>query len=466
MSGSVTQIRVGKKGNSRTISTGNANEAHGVVGLDVPVCEPFRIERREAGGDHCAAYGSFKARGNSPLAALLRAAKCAVMNTSAIAKDANARGLAALRQGDKSAARDEFLRATEADPAAGPLWRNLAHASRLLEDDAGERHALEQALALDRTDFSAQLRFAQLLQRLGEEVGALQAWDGAFQLAANLSMPLGEVADALVDGQAYCERLRQRIAAAADRALAPGKMDRSDTEQRRLDAFVGLALGRRRVFHNQCAGAHYPFLPEDEFFDRSLFPFFAELEAGAGVIGDEFRALIASGDELLRPYVRLAEGTPHNDWSELDGSLDWGACFLWEYGTPNEPVLARCSKTAQLLERLPLARIAGRAPNVFFSLLSPNSRIPPHTGVTNTRAIVHLGIDVPGDCGFRVGNETREWVEGKAFAFDDTIEHEAWNNSDRRRAVLILDVWNPHLSEAEQEAIIRYFAEADRALSA
>jgi aspartyl/asparaginyl beta-hydroxylase (cupin superfamily) len=65
-----------------------------------------------------------------------------------------------------------------------------------------------------------------------------------------------------------------------------------------------------------------------------------------------------------------------------------------------------------------------------------------------------------------VGGETREWVEGKAFAFDDTIEHEAWNDSDRRRAVLIVDTWNPYLTQREREAIVRYTDMADRTLAA
>lgn len=118
-----------------------------------------------------------------------------------------------------------------------------------------------------------------------------------------------------------------------------------------------------------------------------------------------------------------------------------------------------------MLDRLPLARIPGRAPNAFFSVLRPHSKIPPHTGVTNTRAIIHLALEVPPGCGFRVGNETREWVEGKAFAFDDSIEHEAWNDSNQRRAVLIIDAWNPHLSPREQDAVQRYFAAADGALA-
>lgn len=77
------------------------------------------------------------------------------------------------------------------------------------------------------------------------------------------------------------------------------------------------------------------------------------------------------------------------------------------------------------------------------------------------RAIVHLPLVIPSGCGFRVGGETREWVEGQAFAFDDTIEHEAWNNSDQPRIVLIFDAWNPYLTMGERGVIARYYAAAD-----
>jgi aspartyl/asparaginyl beta-hydroxylase (cupin superfamily) len=108
-----------------------------------------------------------------------------------------------------------------------------------------------------------------------------------------------------------------------------------------------------------------------------------------------------------------------------------------------------------------MCRIAGRAPNVFFSILKAGSHIPAHTGVTNVRSVVHLPLIVPDGCQFRVGGETRAWVRGEAFAFDDTIEHEAWNRSDRDRAVLIIDAWNPHLSEAERGMICRLYEAAD-----
>ncbi len=380
------------------------------------------------------------------------------------AQRANAAGLAALRTGDAASAVAAFAQATGADPLAGPLWRNLAHAHRLADDTPGERAALEHALALDQTDLAAQLRMAQLHQRNGDETRALLAWSGTEQLAAQAEQLAPGIADELAAGAAYCAGLRAKLYAATE-AVTAASNGYNPTEARRIGAFVEAAQGRRQVYQNHCAGTLYPFLPADEFFDREQFDWLAELEAETPAIQRELAALLADPGAALRPYVKLDPGTPANPWSALDGSLDWSACFLWEYGRANAPVIARCPQTAALLERLPLARIPGRAPNAFFSVLRPRSHIPPHTGVTNTRAIVHLGLDIPPHCSFRVGGERREWAAGTAFAFDDTIEHEAWNDSDARRAVMIVDAWNPHLSPREQAAIAAYFAAADQALS-
>ena len=382
------------------------------------------------------------------------------------AQEANAHGMAALRARDHAATVAAFGRATAADPTAIPLWSNLAHAYRLAGDGAGERFALERALSIDRTDFAPQLRMAQLLQRLGEETAALQAWSGAFQLAAQMPALSPAIEAEIAAGRAYCDALQGRIESRLDAAFDAVSGGWDECETRRITAFVDRALGKRAIYANECAGLHYPFLPADEYFDRRHFDWLDQLEAGAGVIRAELDDLLASPGEVLRPYVRMDKGTPQNLWSALDHSLDWSACFLWEYGLPNQPVLDRCPQTAALLERLPLARIPGRAPNAFFSMLRPHTRIPPHTGVTNTRAIIHLALDIPSGCGFRVGGETRQWVEGTAFAFDDTIEHEAWNDSDHRRAVLIIDTWNPHLTQRERDAIVRYTDMADNALAA
>jgi hypothetical protein len=93
------------------------------------------------------------------------------------------------------------------------------------------------------------------------------------------------------------------------------------------------------------------------------------------------------------------------------------------------------------------------APTAFFSILDSKSHIPAHTGTTNTRVIVHVPLVIPPACRFRVGSTTREWRPGAAWVFDDTIEHEAWNDSDLPRAILIFDVWNPYLTAAERDFV-------------
>ena len=374
---------------------------------------------------------------------------------------ANSRGMAALQQGDFAAAAQAFGEAVAADPGSGPLLRNLASAHRAAGDDAAERGALDAALAIDQRDLVAWMRKAELHQRRGENSEALSAWSAALALAQPLKPWSGPLAQSLEAGAAFQHAATDTIARALETSAIADAVATEEQASRRFGAFVDMALGRRTHFANQCAGLYYPFLPADEFFDRQHFAWFDQFAASTDAIRAELKALLADPGDSLRPYVRLDKGSPTNPWSSLDGSLDWGACFLWEYGVPNQQVLKRCPATAKAMAGVPTAAIPGRSPNVFFSILRPHSRIPPHTGVTNTRAIVHLPLIVPEGCGFRVGGETRAWVEGEPFAFDDTIEHEAWNNSDDVRAILICDVWNPHLGVSEQDAITRYYDIAD-----
>jgi aspartyl/asparaginyl beta-hydroxylase (cupin superfamily) len=126
---------------------------------------------------------------------------------------------------------------------------------------------------------------------------------------------------------------------------------------------------------------------------------------------------------------------------------------LWNQGVAQPQHLARCPRTAEAARAAPHCDVAQHGPNVFFSILEPRTRIPPHTGVTNARLTVHLPLIVPPGCGFRVGSETREWTPGRAWVFDDTIEHEAWNDSDTPRAILIFDIWSPYLTAAERELV-------------
>lgn len=97
-----------------------------------------------------------------------------------------------------------------------------------------------------------------------------------------------------------------------------------------------------------------------------------------------------------------------------------------------------------------MAHIEANSPNAMFSALAPRTQIPPHHGETNVRVVAHLPLIVPENCLFRVGFEERRWRAGEILVFDDTIEHEARNDSDELRVLLIFDVWNPMLSVAER----------------
>jgi aspartyl/asparaginyl beta-hydroxylase (cupin superfamily) len=79
----------------------------------------------------------------------------------------------------------------------------------------------------------------------------------------------------------------------------------------------------------------------------------------------------------------------------------------------------------------------------------------------NSRLICHLPLIVPPGCWLRVGNETREWDDGKLLIFDDSIEHEARNPSGEMRIVLIFDIWRPELSAGEREGISAIFDAID-----
>lgn len=92
-----------------------------------------------------------------------------------------------------------------------------------------------------------------------------------------------------------------------------------------------------------------------------------------------------------------------------------------------------------------------------FSAHSPGTHLSAHCSWDPFRLRLHLGVKVPPKCRIRVGRETREWAEGKVLAFHDSHEHETWNDSDRDRIVLIVDLWHPDLTLAERRAILACF---------
>jgi aspartate beta-hydroxylase len=370
----------------------------------------------------------------------------------------NELGLDALDRGDTQRAIEHLSAATSRNPSEPTLWMNLATAHRAAGSDRDEQEALEGALAVDQLHLMARLRLAELHERRGEVGAATDHWSVFLGICSGIASHTAELRERVQHARSYVEAQRQLLAASLNDGLAKALEGASERDRRRAKAAADLMTGQRRLYTNACHGFHYPFLPADEFFDRNHFHWLEQLEEASPVIRDELKAILASPDPGLSPYIDMPPGTPDNLWRELDKSPNWSALHLWRDGERIDAVCDRAPKTAALTETLPLARIPGRAPAVFFSILKAGKRIPPHSGVTNIRSIVHLGLIVPQGCGFRVGGEVRQWREGKAFVFDDTIEHEAWNESGEDRAVLILDCWNPHLSEAERAMILKMFA--------
>ena len=370
-------------------------------------------------------------------------------------------GADALARADAATAAVHFDIACRSEPNERSHWMNLALARRTLGDAEGERHSLEAALAIDQSDLLALVRMAELHERLGEDVPAAERWTAVLMLSAGINDPSSEFGAILRHAKDFVAEQKRKLDAAVEAALAVSLSEASTRDRRRMTTAADAWLGRRPVYANQCEGLHYPFLPADEFFDAEQFAWFGELEAATAMIASELEAILAAPQSALTPYISLPSGVAANKWSGLDKSLDWGAFHLWKEGVRFDDACARAPRTAALVEALPLCHIEGRAPNVFFSILKAGKHIPAHTGVTNVRSVVHLPLIVPAGCAFRVGGETRTWVKGEAFAFDDTIEHEAWNRSERDRAVLIIDVWNPYLSDDERGMICRLYGAAD-----
>ena len=370
-------------------------------------------------------------------------------------------GADALARADARTAVMHFEVACKREPRERSHWINLATARRTLGEAEGERAALEQALAIDQTDLLALVRIAEVHERLGEDGQAARRWAAVLAISSSIHDPSPEFAEILRHAKQYVREQQQRLVGAIDSALADELADANAGERRRMQRATDAWLGRQRIYTNQCEGLHYPFLAAEEFIERDHFPWLGDLEAATGAILAELEAILADPEPGLTPYISLPSGVPENKWSGLDKSLNWGAFHLWKEGQRFEEACSRAPRTAALVESLPVCRIDGRSPNVFFSILKAGSHIPAHTGVTNVRSVVHLPLIVPDGCEFRVGGETRDWVKGEAFIFDDTIEHEAWNRSDRDRAVLIFDVWNPYLSDHERAMICRLYQAAD-----
>jgi len=366
----------------------------------------------------------------------------------------NELGLRMMQRGDAARARELFQRATQADPGHPSLWSNLAQSLHELNLLTDELDAIERALALEPRHLASLLQKGSLLEATGDPRNAARAYRNALAtLPPGTAAPPEGVAAMIEHARAAIAKDDAALAAAVEERLAVIRQQHGGGSYRRVEHCLDLLTGRRTRFTPLPTFMYFPEIPAVEFFERGDFPWLDAIEAATDEIRAELMTVLVSDREGLEPYIAYPDGVPLRQWKELNKSRRWSAYFLWNQSVPQPAHLARCPRTAQLLKGAPQCDVAARGPTAFFSILEPGTRIPPHTGVTNTRLTVHLPLIVPPGCGFRVGSETREWVPGKAWVFDDTIEHEAWNLSEVPRAVLIFDIWNPFLAPVERDLI-------------
>ena len=379
-----------------------------------------------------------------------------MMPTPEAARDPNElheRARRLLAAGDAAGAHALLEQVVVLAPRHVPFWLSLAAALRVLGRHEAELIALDRALTLDPTHLVVLLQKGALLDIMRKPRAAAIVYVHALQSLA----PGTQLPPAIEAHVRHAEkRARENaatLAALIDKRLDALRGQQPRDEQLRFDRCLDRILGRRRVYVPEPTSMLFPYLRNYEFFPRENFPWLESVEAATDSIREELLAVLAADESGIEPYIAFEEGLPLRQWKELNHSRRWGAYFLWNQGRKEAAHIARCPRTAEVLTSVPQVDIAGRGPTVFFSILEPRTKIPAHTGVTNTRVTVPLPLIVPPGCGFRVGGEVREWKVGTGWVFDDTIEHEAWNDSDAPRAILIFDVWNPELTPLERDLV-------------
>jgi tetratricopeptide (TPR) repeat protein len=356
----------------------------------------------------------------------------------------------AAARGDRAGARLILEEVIAAAPDRAEPWLKLAAMCRAQGDTDAALDAVAGALRIDPLGFLPLLLKASLLDAAGRTAEAGETYGHA------LAQRPAAIPPALAAAVATAEqRHAAHVAIAAERlaaATAP-LAGLSAPERRRVGRFHSNIVRATRPFHSEPSHFHYPGLSEREFHDPEDFPWLAGLEAETPAIIEDFGRVMAAERAELVPYIQYPDDVPLRQWAELNRNRAWTAIHLVRNGVAVEPNARHCPAAMALLSGLDQPDIADRGPNAMFSLLAPGAHIPPHSGVANTRLVCHLGLIVPPGCWFRVGAERREWEVGKAWVFDDTIEHEAANPSDALRVVLIVDTWHPDLSPAERAAV-------------
>jgi len=362
----------------------------------------------------------------------------------------------AFQRGDFASARGALEQLLVARPDDVGAAFGLAIACRALGDGDAKLAALDRVLAGDPRHLLALMMKGDHFDQAGDGRSAQAFYQAVLTRAPPSNGLAPPLRDAVRRAAAQVEKYKRDFENSLMASVVQAGFDPAGPGGRFGHA-LDLMLGRKQIFPQAPTGFYFPELPQRQFFERSEFPWLAALEAKTDAIREELEAMMGGADDF-RPYLETLDNRPPGEFDTLRDNADWGAYYLIRGGKVEADAAARFPATMAALNDVPLCRAPGRTPSVLFSRLVRRTRIPAHHGQVNARLICHLPLIVPPGCGLRVGNETRSWVEGQTLIFDDSIEHEAWNNSDRTRVVLLFDIWRPELSEEERGLVAALLA--------
>lgn len=321
--------------------------------------------------------------------------------------------------------------------------------------------ALRKALEIAPHLHLTRLRLAETLERAGRAGDALPIYFGAIFGAQSAGQWVSDATTAPGLRPIVLHAVRT-VAAGRRRlfseAIAPLRVRYGAAAMARVEKCLAMYLGDLPTNYAEPMQRpkflYFPDLPSPRFFEPALFPWYGALEAKSAAIRGEMLNVLAE-DRGFEPFLG------HFDDEQLEGHLEnssgrpvWNAFFFFRHGKRYDENHGRCPETSAALESVPLCDVPDHSPEVCYSVLTPGSHILPHRGVTNTRLVTHLALVVPeGDLALNVSGESHGWEEGRCFTFDDTFEHEAWNRSAKTRVVMLMDVWNPYLTDIEREAL-------------
>ncbi len=367
-------------------------------------------------------------------------------------------GLSQLRlgAGDLAGAEALLIRALAAHPRLSLAHAYMARIHLQRGHGNAALTALDAAIHHDPGAWGARFEKARLLESLGRTREAALCWGQALQALPPHAAQQPHLQPILQHAEAAVRADQAELRAFLESRMGDLRAGERPRDLERFEHALDIVSGRRAFVTAKPNLLPIPRLPAIPFFNREDFDWAPAVEAATPAVLAELQALLSDAqDPGFTPYVQTRAGESAGQFAALDRNSDWSAYFLYRHGERVEAHCQRCPDTLAAVSLAPLPRIRARAPAVMFSRLAPHTHIPPHNGATNARLTVHLPLIIPERCRFRVGDESREWRMGELFLFDDTIRHEAWNDSDHTRVVLIFDIWHPMLTELERALVTR-----------